>query len=58
MLRAPTPVPARGIASAYLLLTDGTGPLYSPISKIVLSDAIADAVALLDPAQPPTQPTS
>jgi hypothetical protein len=53
LLRAPMPVPARGVASAYLLLTDGTGPLYNPVSKTVLSDAVADAVALLDPAHPP-----
>ncbi len=52
LLRAPTPTPARGVASAYVLLTDGTGPLYSPVSEVILSAAIAEAVALLHPAQP------
>lgn len=52
LLRVPLPVPARGVASAYLLLTDGTGPLYSPVSTAVLSDEVARAVAQLDPASP------
>jgi hypothetical protein len=28
VLATPGPVPARGVAQAFLLLTDGTGPLY------------------------------
>jgi hypothetical protein len=51
-LRAPLPVPARGVALANLLLTDGTGPLYSPLSTVDLADAVAEAGALLDPASP------
>jgi hypothetical protein len=51
-LRAPTPVPARGVAAAYLLLTDGTGPLYNAASETVLFDAVANAVALLDSDRP------
>jgi hypothetical protein len=51
LLRAPQPVPARGVAAANLLLTDGTGPLYNPLltSKTVLSEAVTVAVSLLDP---------
>ena len=52
-LRAPQPVTARGVASARQLLTDGTGPVYSPISTTILSEAVADAVARLDPALRP-----
>lgn len=53
MLRVSGPVPARGVASANLLLTDGMGPLYNPLltGKTVLSDAVAAAVAMLDPAR-------
>lgn len=48
-LRSPQPVPARGVAAAYLLLTDGTGSVYNGVSTTVLSDAVAGAIALLDP---------
>lgn len=51
-LRAPLPVPARGVALANLLLTDGTGPLFSPFSAVTLDDALAEAIARLDPAAP------
>jgi hypothetical protein len=51
-LRAPLPVPARGVALASVLLTDGTGPLYSPLSAVALDDALAEVVARLDPAAP------
>jgi hypothetical protein len=54
VLRASAPVPARGVASAHRLLTDGTGPLFNQASKTVLSEAVANAIALLDPARPPT----
>jgi hypothetical protein len=50
LLRAPRPVAARGVASAYRLLTDGTGPLYNADSGTILSDAVANAIVLLDPA--------
>lgn len=53
-LRMPLPVPARGVALANLLLTDGTGPLYNPLSTVALDDAVAEAVAFLDPAAPLT----
>ena len=53
LLRGPQPVLARGVATAHLLLTDGTGPLYNHASETVLSRAVADAVSQLDPAHPP-----
>jgi hypothetical protein len=51
-LRAPLPVPARGVALAQRLLTDGTGPLFSPFSSATLEGALAEAIAALDPATP------
>jgi hypothetical protein len=55
LLRGPLPVPARGVAAANLLITDGTGPLYNPLltSKTVLADAVAAVVSMLDPTHPP-----
>jgi hypothetical protein len=53
LLRGLQPVPARGVVSARALLTDGTGPVYSPVSTTVLSDAIANVIAELDPASRP-----
>lgn len=53
LLRAPMPVPARGVAAAHVLLTDGMGPLYSPVCTATLSDEVARAVAGLGPAPPP-----
>jgi hypothetical protein len=52
LLRALRPVPASGVAAAHVLLTDGTGPVYSPLSKTVLSVAVADAIALLNSSSP------
>lgn len=54
LLRAPQPVSARGVATASLLVTDGTGPLYNRLlpGETVLSDAVAAAAAMLDPAGP------
>jgi len=49
LLRASTPVPARGVAIANLLLTDGTGPLYNARSTTDLGAAVRDAVRHLDP---------
>lgn len=49
-LRAPLPVPARGVALAGLLLTDGGGPLYNPLNTVALDDAVNRAATLLDPA--------
>ena len=48
-LRAATPVSARGVAIANLLLTDGTGPLYNPGSTSDLTAAVRDAIRYLDP---------
>jgi hypothetical protein len=50
LLRGQQALPAGGVASARDLLTDGTGPLYSPVSGTKLSDAVAEVVARLDPA--------
>ncbi len=44
------PVPARGVAVAKHLLTDGTGPLYNKSSPVDLVDAVREVVELLDPA--------
>jgi hypothetical protein len=49
-LRAAAPVPARGVALAVRLLSDGTGPLYRPGSRRDLRAAVNEAVAHLDPA--------
>jgi hypothetical protein len=51
-LRAPLPVPARGVALANVLLTDGLGPLYNRLSTDSLDEAVSRAAALLDPAAP------
>lgn len=51
-LRTPLPVPARGVAIASILLTNGVGPLYNPRSPVAVADAVTQAVASLDPAQP------
>jgi hypothetical protein len=55
-LRAPSPVSVRGIATASLLIADGTGPLFSPLirEKTALAEAVTAAVAILDSARPPT----
>jgi hypothetical protein len=49
-LRAAVPVPARGVALANLVLTDGTGPLYSRRPDQDLRAAVRDVIAHLDPA--------
>ena len=48
-LRVAQPVPARGVAIASLLLTDGTGPLYHLPSTVDLPAAVYAAVHHLDP---------
>ncbi|BEP12795.1 hypothetical protein acdb102_11060 [Acidothermaceae bacterium B102] len=48
-LRSPLPVPARGVALASLLLTDGTGPVYNPRSRRSLDEALRDSIRYLDP---------
>jgi hypothetical protein len=45
-----TPVSARGVAQALILLTDGTGPLYNPRSEGTVGDRAASATANLTPA--------
>jgi hypothetical protein len=54
LLLGPQQLPVGGIASAYQLLTDGTGPLYSRINTTTLTDAVTEVVARLVPALPPT----
>lgn len=44
------PVPARGVAAANRLLTDGAGPIYNRSSTTDLVDAVRQVVELLDPA--------
>jgi hypothetical protein len=51
-LRAPLPVPARGVALASVLITDGCGPLYNPSVKAGLEEPVLQAVAFLDAASP------
>ncbi len=48
-LRASTPVSARGVAIASMLLTDGTGPLYNAANTSDLASTVRDAIAFLDP---------
>ena len=45
----PGPVEAHGVAQAWLLLTDGTGPLYNPGSSEPLSARAAQAAHHLRP---------
>jgi hypothetical protein len=54
-LRMPLPVTAQGVAMAKVLLTDGTGPVYSEHSRITLTAALESAITQLDPALPLTQ---
>ena len=51
-LRAPLPVSARGVAAATVLLTDGTGPVYSQHSPVPLTAMLESAITELDPAIP------
>jgi hypothetical protein len=51
-LRGPGPLPAAGLASLRLLLTDGAGPLYYPRRRDALRTALSDALGLLDPTVP------
>jgi len=48
-LRAPLPVSARGVAAATVLLTDGTGPVYSQHSRVPLTAVLESAITQLDP---------
>jgi len=48
-LEDPGPVAAGGAAQAWILLTDGTGPLYNPASRTTLRAGAARAVRELRP---------
>jgi hypothetical protein len=50
VLSEPAPVAARGVAQAWLLVTDGTGPLYNPESRISLREKVAAATENLRPS--------
>ena len=45
----PGPVAAGGVAQAWMLLTDGTGPLYNPYSRTALRTGAAQAARELRP---------
>ena len=49
-LRASAPVPARGVAIASALLTDGSGPVYNRNSRVDLRAAVQEAIHHLDPS--------
>ena len=51
------PVPARGVAIASTLLSNGTGPLYNARSGLDLRDAVRDAIRHLDPSARLLTPT-
>jgi hypothetical protein len=51
-LRATGPIPARGVAIANRLLTDGRGPIYNPNVSDDLTATVALALEHLDPASP------
>lgn len=49
LLRAPLPVPARGVAMARTLLVDGAGPVYNRAHPVDLGEAVRAATLRLDP---------
>ena len=49
MLAEPGPVAPRGVAQAWMLLTDGTGPVYNPGSPIGLQERAERAAEHLRP---------
>lgn len=51
-LTAPLPVGAQGVASASVLLTDPTSPVYSRRGPRSLTDLLNAAISQLDPARP------
>jgi hypothetical protein len=53
-LRANGPMPARGIAVASKLLTDGRGPVYNNSAREDIKDTLALALAHLDASLPLT----
>jgi hypothetical protein len=46
-LLTPGPVAAAGVAQVQLLVTDGTGPLYNPTSRVDLATAVERAIEAL-----------
>jgi hypothetical protein len=50
-LRTAGPVAPRGVAIANLLLTDGTGPLYTPRKGVDLREQVRDAIQHLHPLE-------
>jgi hypothetical protein len=46
-LAEPGPVAAHGVAQAWILITDGTGPLYNPSSSASLPARAASAARAL-----------
>lgn len=48
-LRAPGPLPARGVAAVILLLSDGSGPPFGKSCTRSLSVELGAAIAALDP---------
>jgi hypothetical protein len=48
-LETPGPVTAHGVAQAWMLLTDGTGPLYNPYDRVGLRASAARATRELRP---------
>ena len=51
-LTAPLPVGAQGVATAGVLLTDPTSPVYSRRGPDSLADLLQAAITKLDPARP------
>jgi hypothetical protein len=51
-LAAPLPVAAQGVATATILLTNATSPVYSRHSPDTLADVLDAAITQLDPARP------
>ena len=51
-LTAPLPVGAQGVATATVLLTDPTSPVYSRRGPRTLDDLLHTAISQLDPARP------
>jgi hypothetical protein len=49
LLLSPAPLPARGVAQARLLVTDGGGPLYRRSCQDDLRALVGEAVRSLDP---------
>ncbi|MGH8997217.1 MAG: hypothetical protein ACRDYB_14495 [Acidimicrobiales bacterium] len=51
LLRARVPVSASGVARASQLLSEASGPIFDRRSPVDLSDAVGEAIRLLDPTR-------